>query len=214
MGLLAALAEEFCAKMSEHYLQPVYEYLTRTLLRLTDLQPEDVDAVDLGGGNGLWLSHMLECGFKRGTLVDADPEKIRITSAMLSGKFSSERWQTIQADVAHIPVADGAFNLVVSRSSMHLWPNLSAAWHEISRITRMGGYVFSGRGYGPDLPEDLRCAVKAEKYKEYGGSNEGHHEPPSLSGEELSELAARNGFSTLAVIPDHKAYWFLAVKNS
>jgi len=201
------------AEMSEHYLQPVYEYLTRTLLRLTSLLPENVDAVDLGGGNGLWLSHMLEHGFKSGTLVDADPEKIRITSSMLSEKFSSKCWQTIQADVAHVPVADGSFNLVVSRSSMHLWPDLSAAWCEISRITRTGGYVFSGRGYGPDLPDDLRQAVKAEKYKKYGGSSKAHHEPPSLSGEELSELAARNGFSTLAVIPDHKAYWFLAVKD-
>ena len=200
--------------MSEHYLMPVYQYLTRTLLRLTSLIPEQTDVVDLGGGNGLWLSYMLDHGFKSGALVDADYEKIQATSAMLAEKYATASWQAIQADVCNIPVPAGAFNLIVSRSSMHLWPDLPAAWREISRITRPGGYVFSGRGYGPDLPEDLRQAVKAAKHQHlYGDRGEAHREPPSLSGEELSELAAGVGFSTLAIIPDHKAYWFLAVKN-
>jgi len=62
--------------MSEHYQMPVYHYLTQTLLRHTSLNPEQTDAVDLGGGNGLWLYYMLSNGFKSGTLLDVDPEKI------------------------------------------------------------------------------------------------------------------------------------------
>ncbi|OGK12039.1 MAG: hypothetical protein A2W80_14610 [Candidatus Riflebacteria bacterium GWC2_50_8] len=200
--------------MSEHYQLPVYHYLTQTLLRHTSLNPEQTDAVDLGGGNGLWLYYMLSNGFKSGTLLDIDPEKIQETRSLLAEKFAPDRWQTIQADVASIQVADGAFNLAVSRSSMHLWPDLPAAWREISRIIRHGGYVFSGRGFGPDLPEEIRQSVKAAKHKDlYGDSSEKHQEPPSLSPEEMSALAAEFGFTTLAVLPDHKAYWFLAQKN-
>ncbi|HAE40551.1 MAG TPA: hypothetical protein DCG57_18245 [Candidatus Riflebacteria bacterium] len=200
--------------MSEHYLLPVYQYLTQTLLRLTSLTPAQTDTVDLGGGNGMWLYYMLSYGFKSATLVDADHEKIEAAHNLLAEKFDSSCWQTIQADVAAIPVPDNAFDLAVSRSSLHFWADLPAAWREIARITRPGGYFFSGRGYGPDLPEELRQAVKAAKYQHLcDDSGEKHQEPPSLLPDELSAIAAEVGFTTLAVLPDHKAYWFLAQKN-
>ncbi len=200
--------------MSGFYQLPVYQYLTQTLLRHTGLQPEQTDAVDLGGGDGLWVYYLLEQGFNSATLVDSDSQKVQAAAGLLAEKCAPDRWRALTADVAAIPVADGAFNLAVSRSSMHLWPDQSAAWREISRIIRPGGYVFSGRGFGPDLPEDIRQSVKAAKHQQlYGDSNEKHHEPASMSAEELRKLAASVGFTTLAVLPDHKAYWFLAQKN-
>ncbi|MBU1106004.1 MAG: class I SAM-dependent methyltransferase [Candidatus Riflebacteria bacterium] len=201
--------------MNTHYMMPVYQYLTQTLLRLTGLKPELTNVIDLGGGHGLWLSYLLEHGFRSGKLVDCDPESVRIASALLAEDFASERWQAIQADVCDIPVANGEFDLVISRSSMHIWPDLPAAWHEISRITQPGAYVFVGRGFGPDLPDDVRRVVKAAKYQDlYEGEATAHCEPASLSSEELSKIAENAGFSTVAVVPDHKAYWLLAQKTN
>ncbi|PKL50588.1 MAG: hypothetical protein CVV42_02365 [Candidatus Riflebacteria bacterium HGW-Riflebacteria-2] len=200
--------------MKEHYQLPVYKYLTQTLLRHTDVQAEQTDAVDLGGGDGVWVYYLLEQGFKSAALVDNDSDKIQTAAEKLTEYFAPERFQAINADVTAIPVANGAFNLAVSRSSMHFWPDLPAAWLELARVIRPGGYVFAGRGFGPDLPEDIRASVKAAKYQKlYGDSNEKHQEPPSMPAKELSKIAAEAGFKTIAVLPDHKAYWFLAQKN-
>ena len=200
--------------MLEHYQMPVYEYLTQTLLRHTGLNPAAADAIDLGGGDGLWLYCLLNKGFRSGALVDIDKEQIAAAASIMSKEFAAERWQAIATDVVNLPFADSSFDVAVSRSSMHFWPDLPAAWRELARVMRRGGYVFAGRGFGPDLPEDIRASVKAAKYQTiYGDSNARHQEPGSLSAEELSAIAAGAGFSTVAVIPDHKAYWFLAQKN-
>jgi ubiquinone/menaquinone biosynthesis C-methylase UbiE len=200
--------------MLEHYQMPVYEYLTQTLLRHTGLNPAAADAIDLGGGDGLWLYCLLNKGFRSGALVDIDKEQIAAAASIMSKEFVAERWQAIATDVVNMPFADSSFDVAVSRSSMHFWPDLPAAWRELARVMRPGGYVFAGRGFGPDLPEDIRASVKAAKYQTiYGDSNARHQEPGSLSAEELSAIAAGAGFSTVAVIPDHKAYWFLAQKN-
>lgn len=200
--------------MLEHYQMPVYEYLTQTLLRHTGLNPAAADAIDLGGGDGLWLYCLLNKGFRSGALVDIDKEQIAAAASIMSKEFVAERWQAIATDVVNMPFADSSFDVAVSRSSMHFWPDLPAAWRELARVMRRGGYVFAGRGFGPDLPEDIRASVKAAKYQTiYGDSNARHQEPGSLSAEELSAIAAGAGFSTVAVIPDHKAYWFLAQKN-
>ncbi|KAF1080461.1 MAG: hypothetical protein GQF41_3285 [Candidatus Rifleibacterium amylolyticum] len=200
--------------MLEHYQMPVYEYLTQTLLRHTGLNPAEADAIDLGGGDGLWLYCLLNKGFRSGALVDIDKEQIAAAASIMSKEFAAERWQAIATDVVSMPFADSSFDVAVSRSSMHFWPDLPATWRELARVMRRGGYVFAGRGFGPDLPEDIRASVKAAKYQTiYGDSNARHQEPGSLSAEELSSIAAGAGFSTVAVIPDHKAYWFLAQKN-
>lgn len=200
--------------MLEHYQMPVYEYLTQTLLRHTGLNPAAADAIDLGGGDGLWLYCLLNKGFRSGALVDIDKEQIAAAASIMSKEFVAKRWPAIATDVVNMPFADSSFDVAVSRSSMHFWPDLPAAWRELARVLRRGGYVFAGRGFGPDLPEDIRASVKAAKYQTiYGDSNARHQEPGSLSAEELSAIAAGAGFSTVAVIPDHKAYWFLAQKN-
>ena len=200
--------------MKDHYLMPVYQYLTQTLTSRTGVIPDQTDVIDLGGGSGFWAYNMLNHGFKSVTLVDNDAKVVEDARQNLSNAFAQERWQTITADVASIPVPDASFDVAVSRSSMHFWPDLPAAWRELARIVRPGGYVLSGRGFGPDLPDEIRASVKAAKYQDiYGNSNAEHKESGSLPAIELRKIAADAGFSTVAIIPDHKAYWILARKN-
>lgn len=200
--------------MKDHYLMPVYQYLTQTLTSRTGVIPDRTDVIDLGGGNGFWAYCMLDHGFKNVTIVDNDAKAVEDARQNLSNAFAQERWQTITADVSSIPVPDASFDVAVSRSSMHFWPDLPAAWRELARIVRPGGYVLSGRGFGPDLPDEIRASVKAAKYQDlYGNSKAEHKEPGSLPAIELRKIAADAGFSTVAIIPDHKAYWILARKN-
>lgn len=200
--------------MGNDYLQPVYEYLTRTLLRLTQLDLSSTAAVDIGGGDGQWLGFLLEKGLKFGSVVDIDSKRIAEADALLRANFPADRWQTIHADVMSIPVMEKSFELVVSRSSLHLWSDAMLAWQEIARITKPGGFVFVGRGYGPDLPDDLREIVKKEKRLSHGDGGDSFQEPPSMPVEELEDVIRNAGFAIVERIPDHKAHWLLAVRNS
>lgn len=201
--------------MSEHYLTPVFNHLNQTVTRLTGLAFDQMVAADLGCSNGLWISLMLANGLKKGFLVDSDPEEIGQACSLLSDKFASDRWQTIQADVRHMPIPTASCDLVVSRNSMHMWPDLQACWQEVARITRPGGFVFVGRGFGPDLPEEIRQVVKtAKKVIIYGNENAEHRESPSQPESAICEIVINAGFSIQSVIPDHKSYWILATRNA
>lgn len=201
--------------MNEHYLTPVFSCLNQTVLRLTGLAFDQIVAADLGCSNGLWISLMLENGLKNGFLVDSDPEELSQAYSLLSDRFAADRWQIIQADVRNMPIPSASCDLVISRNSMHMWPDLPACWQEIARITRPGGFVFVGRGFGPDLPEDVRQTVKnAKKVIIYGNETAEHRESPSQPESAICEIITNAGFSSVAVIPDHKSYWLLATRNT
>jgi ubiquinone/menaquinone biosynthesis C-methylase UbiE len=59
----------------------------------------------------------------------------------------AERFRFIEADVAAMPLEDGAVDLLVSRGSIPFWPDHVAAFREIFRVLAPGGAGLVGCGF-------------------------------------------------------------------
>lgn len=203
---------EYYMKMSEKVFAPIYPYLASAIISRVAHDTNKLKVIDLGGGNGKWLLTMLTEGIKYGTLIDASPEMIEYAKIKLEANCATKNWQAILGDASSIPLESESHNLIISRSSMHMWEDIQLCWQEMHRVLTPSGYAFLGRGYGPDLPDEIRSKVKATR-KALRNPNKVHkEEPPSLEPNELISIAQKAGFTKTEIIPDAKAYWILAKK--
>ncbi|MGM0600314.1 MAG: class I SAM-dependent methyltransferase [Candidatus Rifleibacteriota bacterium] len=199
--------------MSGHVFRPIYPYLCESAFQRSRIQPQDAEVVDLGGGSGLWLEAMFQKGIKKGTLVDVSAEMVETAQSLLGDNYSEDRFEALVGGADNIPLQDSSCNLIISRSSMHMWSNLDKCWQEIYRILKKGGSAFLGRGYGPDLPEEIRRQVKADRKKIRAKKAEiAKEEPPSPDPFELGAKVYRLGFKEVSIIRDARAWWILAIK--
>ncbi|RCK81811.1 MAG: methyltransferase, UbiE/COQ5 family [Candidatus Ozemobacter sibiricus] len=201
-------------RQSEQALAPIFAFLTRSVLSRLPAPPTGGTAIDLGGGTGQWLEALLEAGLGCGILVDEDAEMTRHAFHARARLRGDAAFLVIRAQAEALPLRNAIGDLVVSRNSMHLWHDLPRAWQEIGRILRPGGWVFIGRGFGPDLPTPLRDQVRQARRALRDPHEPPVEEPPSPSPATVAELAARAGIVEVAVIPDHKSSWFLGQRRS
>lgn len=221
---------------SEEILYPIFPYLSNFVLNLLPPNFEKNIVIDIGGGTGQWLEELVESEFKCGILLDIDYDMISHAYKTRKNKY---KMLFINGNVECIPIKSNICNLVVSRNSMHLWDNLDVAWQEIARILKIGGYVFIGRGYGPNIPNDVREQVKSARKKFKTSStqsiqllneinsnfqseittldnnlqtSESSEEKESPPIEIVKEIANKYGITCLQIIPDNKSWWFFGVK--
>lgn len=195
---------------SDQALGPVYPALADSVLRRIPLDMAGKTVLDLGGGIGQWVEELLARGLGTGILLDEDAEMVDHARKAWGGAAAepARRW-IIRGRAEAIPLRPGCIDLVVSRNSMHLWQDLPQAWLEIGRILAPGGWIFIGRGFGPDLPEEIRQQVKQARRALRGPGEALAEEPRSPEASVVAELAARAGICREDVIPDHKSWWFL-----
>ena len=200
-------------RMSEEVFCPIYPYLCDSLLDRVSLPIEQMRVIDLGGGSGLWLEAMLDKGAASGTLIDASEQMITYAKSRIAEKFTSEQFCAITGLADKIPLADASHNVVISRSSMHMWANLEKCWQEMFRVLSDSGIAFLGRGYGPDLPDEIRQAVKmARKKIRTEEQSDFKEEPASPEPTTIVNMAFETGFKEVSLIKDNKAVWILAQK--
>ncbi len=195
---------------SEEALRPIFPILADAVCRRV---PDDLrgrTVLDLGGGTGQWLAALLEHGLGTGILLDEDPAMVA-HAQRTAGTTAGPRAPllVIRGHAEHIPLRDGVVNLVVSRNSMHLWRDLPQAWREIGRVLAPGGWAFLGRGFGPDLPEEVRDQVKQARHALRAPQEPPPQEPPSPEPAAVAALAGQARVRQVAIIPDHKSWWFL-----
>ncbi|MEW6709164.1 MAG: class I SAM-dependent methyltransferase [Candidatus Riflebacteria bacterium] len=199
-------------RMSEEVFKPIYPFLCNSLLKRIDKDIDNLRVVDLGGGSGLWVESMLDMGAPVGYLVDVSEKMVNYARQRLQGRFGAGRFTSLNGSAEAIPLPDKSVDAVISRSSMHMWQNIEKGWAEIFRVLAPGGFAFSGRGYGPDLPEEIREQVKqARKKVRETGSDQGE-EPPSPDPVKMADLLLNLGFSEVSLIKDKKVIWLLAKK--
>lgn len=208
------MATDHYIEVSEKVFAPIYPFLAESVKSRTGLSFNEMRVIDLGGGSGLWAEAMLDKGAKFVSLVDVSPEMVDYADERLQKKFSTEQFRIILADAANLPIDAASHNVIISRSSMHMWENLERAWNEIYRVLQPGGAAFLGRGYGPDIPEHIRNEVKLARkhFKQKIAMPAGQEEPPSPDPFYLAKLGLEIGFSEVSLIRDHKAVWLLAKK--
>jgi ubiquinone/menaquinone biosynthesis C-methylase UbiE len=76
--------------------------------------------------------------------VDLAPAMIEIARGHAAESAVANRLHFEVADVAHLPYADGHFDLVVSSGSIKHWPDAVAGLRELHRVLAPGGRAFIG----------------------------------------------------------------------
>ena len=82
------------------------------------------------------------------TALDSSREMHTLAMENIRARGLAQRVIPVTGDVHAIPAGDGAFDLVVSRGSYHFWSDLPAAFREIHRVMKPGGFAYIGGGYG------------------------------------------------------------------
>lgn len=105
---------------------------------LSRIELRDGDAIlDVGCGTGALLAAMAgRVPASRLAGVDLSPAMLAVARRRLEG-----RALLVAADAADLPFPDRAFDLVVSTSALHYWPDPAAGLAEIARVLKPEGRV-------------------------------------------------------------------------
>jgi ubiquinone/menaquinone biosynthesis C-methylase UbiE len=105
--------------------------------------------LEAGSGPGFCSSLLSRSeGVRSSVILDIDPEVLRIASQR-PGRLS-----TVQGDIFNVPFPDNSFDLVFNSSTLEHLDRFDAAFREMVRVTKRGGYIFVGvpYRYGPFVP--------------------------------------------------------------
>jgi ubiquinone/menaquinone biosynthesis C-methylase UbiE len=123
------LAERY----EERWSRYVQASSTATLERIQLAAGERL--LDVGCGTGLLLAHLIELD------PAADVAGVDLSSAMLveARRRLPSRVPLLAGDAELLPFASRAFDVIVSSSSFHYWPDPALGLAELRRVLRPGG---------------------------------------------------------------------------
>jgi arsenite methyltransferase len=128
-----------------------------TAVDLVDAKPGQI-CVDLGSGRGNDVLRLAEAVSPNGHAYGID-----ITDAMLdkarrtAEKLGVENATFLNAELEHLPLADGAADWVISNCVLNHASDKAAVWREIARVLRPGGrFVVSDIYAVDDIPAEYR----------------------------------------------------------
>jgi SAM-dependent methyltransferase len=105
------------------------------LLGLLGRPADQLDAVDVGAGTGLWTRMLAKTGFRSVTAVEPNDKMREAGIADSAGLPIS--WRTGTGE--HTGLADASADLISMASSFH-WVNFDQGTEEFSRVLRPGGW--------------------------------------------------------------------------
>ncbi len=146
---------------------------------VTAIDPGGLDVLDLGCGPGtsLRLATRLEQPPASLTGIDQSHEMIRFAGKRLRRAERTRSLRLLTAPAEHLPLDDGAFDLVWAINTVHHWTSPDKGFTEISRVLRPGGHLLIAERYGPP----------AHRHRPRGADDEGVHE--------LTTAAERHGLA-------------------
>ncbi|MBF0426745.1 MAG: methyltransferase domain-containing protein [Magnetococcales bacterium] len=115
--------------------------------RLDDLRLQPERILDLGGRTGT-LAGLLRGRWPQATLVRVGLEPVAVRRTSWPSGVGRALFPALAADLAHLPLATGSFDLVVSNMVLHWCADLLGVFREVRRVLRPGGFflfTLSGR---------------------------------------------------------------------
>lgn len=137
----------------EYSLPP--DRLEELTIRAAELSADD-SVIDIGPGNGSFLSRIVESGH-RGTIAALDRSMAAARAVHAVGAEPSP-----QGDACHLPFADAVFDVVFARHMLYHVSDVVAALREFRRVLRPGGRcvtVVNLADQAPRLSDLLRRCV-------------------------------------------------------
>jgi ubiquinone/menaquinone biosynthesis C-methylase UbiE len=134
--------------------------------------------LDVGCGGGYLGLEVAKISGLNLYLLDQSPEMVAIAQANVNEHATTGKVKIMQGDVAAIPLPEQSVDLVVSRGSIPFWKDLSAAFCEIYRVLKPGGFACVGGGLGT---AEMRKKILSEmqnfdpKWSKGKDSNIPHH---------------------------------------
>ncbi|MFN8109414.1 MAG: class I SAM-dependent methyltransferase [Thermoleophilia bacterium] len=128
------------------------------------------DVLDVGCGTG-WATQALIDRFRPARITGVDPAEgmLQQFQAKLGG-IGGVHITLAQADVEHMPVADGTFDLVICSMAYHWFPRKWEAAKAMARALKPGGVMailMSGRG-GEQAYRDVISNIEPINYRWLG----------------------------------------------
>jgi SAM-dependent methyltransferase len=174
------------AELAGDYDERWRSYVERTVAAAMERfqAPKGAQVLDLGCGTGVLLKRILS---QRPDLklFGAD-----LTATMLEAAHLGPEVDLVEASARHLPYANESFDLVISLSSFHFWPEPVECLREIRRVLRP-----EGRFQITDwCHDDLACKLCGLYLRLLGDPNHRIY-----SRKECEDMLSQAGFSALEI---------------
>jgi len=164
--------------LGSHWIAPLMNIANLRLIRTSIqlLAPKPADTVlDVGFGGGaslVALSRQVTAGKVIG--VDYSRDMVKDATALIQRRGLEANVSVTWGDVAHLPLADGSVDKILSCNSLYYWPDIRASLLELKRVLRPGGKValgfrsarslrpfeFAWRGFLVYEPEEMAALLR------------------------------------------------------
>ncbi len=104
-------------------------------------QPDGSAILDVPCGGGVALRGLRSGQDVRYVAADISPAMLQRTRAAARRRGVDRRVETVLADVGRLPFSDGEFDLVVSFTGLHCFPDPHQAVREMVRVLHPGGVL-------------------------------------------------------------------------
>ncbi|CAN5302225.1 methyltransferase domain-containing protein [soil metagenome] len=135
---LQGVREEY-ARLAGEYDQRWFNYIASTTeqtVRRLSLRSDD-RLLDIGCGTGVLLEQVRA----RWPVVYAVGVDLSREMLAVAQRRVGDRTPLVEADVSNLPFASDSFDVIVSNSSLHYWPNPKLALVEVARVLRQPGQL-------------------------------------------------------------------------
>ncbi len=170
------------------------------LAHLRDVPAERI--LEIGCGGGANIARLLKIYPKsQVTGVDLSGVSVRKSRHLNRRAVRRGRCQILQGNVAHLPAAEGQFDLATAFETIYFWPDFCASCQEVARVLRAGGSFLICNETDGERKEDHAVEEQISHCKVYRK-------------EEIQEALWAAGFTRIrcAVHPDQRWMVMLAQK--
>lgn len=190
-----------------------YRYLARNILRdLPHMASSSPAILDLGAGN-CWLSYRLACLGHRPIAVDLLTNRWDGLGAALHYRpVLPKCFPRFQAELDHLPFADGQFDCAIFNASFHYSEKYERTLAEATRCLRPGGMIVIADSPTYNSEESGRNMVKERRkffQEKFGFKSDGMASCEYLTRERLITLEAKFGIEWRTHRVRHGFRWAL-----